>query len=1022
MAERKVEITVKAKAATKAAVKAVQGQLRALQRISSSVVSKMNTAFKGVKTTISSMGKVAVTVARTIKQNFLAVAVAITGIVLTIKKGIDSISEGAKIREQTIAFQSLAKSFGSDGNKIISSLKKVSDGTVSTMELIGSASRAMLLGIAPDKITKLMEIARSASKATGDTVAKSFEDISIGIGRQSKLILDNLGIIIKVEQANEVYAATLGKTASQLTDVEKRTAFLNATLAAGENIISRVSLQSNSTADAIAKLSAITKEANDKFKAMVAQSSSMNSFLNTLVEGFDSIKGSVGLSQDTLDTFIKNGIEKFIKVVAIAAKTGVVWKAILSAQIVVWRSIGRMIAWVIGKIKAFLGILGKIPLVSKAFKGLGDGIDKVGDSIPVLGEVVDSFKQIPADIQKVNDLVDKFGEKYDENIKKAKDNTEKLNKKIDEMAPIIEKAGAVAVEMSKDQKKALKETQKAYEDTALKIESTFSNILFARLTKRGVDFRDTMINIFRDIGDSIIRLSTDAVARSVLNFAGISSVGGFGGNQVVAGNRIVQTTAGGLASGAGIGGIAQGGRSPVSASSAVSAVGAGKSLSSSVGLKSAASIALAAGQGTLSPGGLSSPSSLIRLGGAGLGLAARTAFGGTGKLAGGFAKVFGRAGTRAIGGGLGLAGGIGSFAGGFAPGLLGFQENRGSSIGSSIGGIGGSIAGSALAGPIGAAAGGFIGSALGGIGGSLFGGKKSRPGLPFGATSFRGFGAIANPLSAQAKGAAGGVLGRAGALGIEENFPQLSGALSAIQAIPSSPQDLASKIGALQSATADAEKLLDTIETTLTGAVTSAIGEGFKQSTATAGFDVFKDVLNNSIFDSIIQAVTASLGNTTVLKSIMAKTVAPITEFLSKQGDVFDAAGFKSLTKEIAVSPDFAKASDLFTSVFEGLDTLSKGFSPDSQMSAAQAIRIPKLAQGGEITRSGLAFVDKGERFSGVNLSRLDFQGDRSSGITLNLNGAINLSSDQNIKVVGQKLGNEINLTLNKPIQFSSLK
>ncbi|MBT5304936.1 MAG: hypothetical protein HOL31_07640, partial [Candidatus Scalindua sp.] len=122
MAERKVEITVKAKAATKAAVKAVQGQLRALQRISSSVVSKMNTAFKGVKTTISSMGKVAVTVARTIKQNFLAVAVAIAGIVLTIKKGIDSISEGAKIREQTIAFQSLAKSFGSDGNKIISSL------------------------------------------------------------------------------------------------------------------------------------------------------------------------------------------------------------------------------------------------------------------------------------------------------------------------------------------------------------------------------------------------------------------------------------------------------------------------------------------------------------------------------------------------------------------------------------------------------------------------------------------------------------------------------------------------------------------------------------------------------------------------------------------------------------------------------------------------------------------------------------------------------------------------------------
>ena len=47
----------------------------------------------------------------------------------------------------------------------------------------------------------------------------------MGLGRQSKMILDNLGIVFQVSEAYDWYAETLGKTSAQLTESEKRLGF-----------------------------------------------------------------------------------------------------------------------------------------------------------------------------------------------------------------------------------------------------------------------------------------------------------------------------------------------------------------------------------------------------------------------------------------------------------------------------------------------------------------------------------------------------------------------------------------------------------------------------------------------------------------------------------------------------------------------------------------------------------------------------------------------------------------------------
>lgn len=127
------------------------------------------------------------------------------------------------------SFRDLASTAGQSSDEILDALKNASDGAISEYDLMLSANRAMMLGVADtaDEMAGLLDIARRRGQAMGLSTTQAFNDIVTGLGRGSALILDNLGIVIDLEQTYEQYAATLGKTASELTDIEKKQATVN---------------------------------------------------------------------------------------------------------------------------------------------------------------------------------------------------------------------------------------------------------------------------------------------------------------------------------------------------------------------------------------------------------------------------------------------------------------------------------------------------------------------------------------------------------------------------------------------------------------------------------------------------------------------------------------------------------------------------------------------------------------------------------------------------------------------------
>jgi len=179
--------------------------------------------------------------------------------VIALKTLVKMSTRATEIEVQSKAFANLMSTHAVVAKDVLAKLKKVSKDTLDVYSIMQTASRAVLLGIPAYKLTELMEVARNASKAMGTEVSAAFSDIALGIGRQSRLILDNLGIIVRVGVAYDKYANKIGVAADALTDYEKKLAFTEETLRMGKGIKDR-GKDIEDFQDKIAQLNVMIKE------------------------------------------------------------------------------------------------------------------------------------------------------------------------------------------------------------------------------------------------------------------------------------------------------------------------------------------------------------------------------------------------------------------------------------------------------------------------------------------------------------------------------------------------------------------------------------------------------------------------------------------------------------------------------------------------------------------------------------------------------------------------------------------
>jgi hypothetical protein len=175
---------------------------------------------------------------------------AAVGVSVAVGKVLIDLNEASKeFAKLETAGDSLVKSQGilNDGlqataKSLVEGIQEASKGTIPKYDAMLAANKAMTFGLVQtqDDMEELTLIAQALGQSLGQSALKSLDDLTTGMGRQSKLILDNLGIIVSVGEANEAWAKANNRTVKSMSDQEKQMAFNNAVLKEGMKLVEQL--------------------------------------------------------------------------------------------------------------------------------------------------------------------------------------------------------------------------------------------------------------------------------------------------------------------------------------------------------------------------------------------------------------------------------------------------------------------------------------------------------------------------------------------------------------------------------------------------------------------------------------------------------------------------------------------------------------------------------------------------------------------------------------------------------------
>ena len=189
-----------------------------------------------------------------------------------VKFAIELTKIGATASRQADALNNLAAAAGTSGDAIVRAIQEASDFTIDKMGAMAAANKALVMDVAksPVEFERLTKVAIALGRAMGQDAAKSIDDFVTAGARQSKLIADNLGLVVTAEDAYKRYAEANNISVDAMDDAAKKQAFLTEMLRQGEVKMKDLGDQSLDAAGSMEQLSAATADAKTSLGMIVS--------------------------------------------------------------------------------------------------------------------------------------------------------------------------------------------------------------------------------------------------------------------------------------------------------------------------------------------------------------------------------------------------------------------------------------------------------------------------------------------------------------------------------------------------------------------------------------------------------------------------------------------------------------------------------------------------------------------------------------------------------------------------------
>lgn len=233
-------------------------------------------------------------------RNFAAQAQGLDGLVrlyatwaanvYAVGAAFSALSRAANVDNMVAGMNQLGVASGVALGSMAKQFAEASGGAISLQEAISATVKAASSGLSQTQFAQLGEVANKASRALGINMSDAVSRLTRGITKLEPELLDELGIFTKVGQSSEDYAKSIGKSASSLSDFEKRQAFANAALKEGLSKFGNIDVDANPYDRLAASLTNLQQTAlsavNTVLGPLISTLSSSPTALTAIISGF----------------------------------------------------------------------------------------------------------------------------------------------------------------------------------------------------------------------------------------------------------------------------------------------------------------------------------------------------------------------------------------------------------------------------------------------------------------------------------------------------------------------------------------------------------------------------------------------------------------------------------------------------------------------------------------------------------------------------------------------------------------
>ena len=161
--------------------------------------------------------------------------------------------------------EALGAMTGTAYKTITNSIIEATDAQIKYADAAKAAAIGSAAGLTSGQLTRLGEVAKNASFALGRDLTDSFNRLVRGVTKAEPELLDELGIILRLDTATRKYAESVGSSVGSLTAFQRSQAVANEVLEQGEKKFAAINHMMSADA---ANLAQFTKSFDDLFNTI----------------------------------------------------------------------------------------------------------------------------------------------------------------------------------------------------------------------------------------------------------------------------------------------------------------------------------------------------------------------------------------------------------------------------------------------------------------------------------------------------------------------------------------------------------------------------------------------------------------------------------------------------------------------------------------------------------------------------------------------------------------------------------